>query len=67
MQDASLMLQALCEAEGINVSATLNTEQDQSLDVSSPPTTSDVPSPSERGGHDDCDDESPEGEACNRK
>jgi hypothetical protein len=67
MQDASLMLQAICEAQGIDVSATLDTVQDQSLNVSSGPITSDVPSQLERGGHDDCDDDSPEGEACNRK
>jgi hypothetical protein len=50
-QNTSLMLQALCEAEGINVSSII--DESPSSNESSSHVMSDMPSQSEQSDHDD--------------
>jgi len=50
-RDTSLMVQALCEAEGIDVSSIV--DESPSSDVSSSHVMLDMPSQSEQSDHDD--------------
>lgn len=50
-RDTSLLLQALCEAEGIDVSSII--DESPSSNVSSSHVMSDIPSQSEQSDHDD--------------